>query len=72
MGWLLILEKKNDWSQTLYKEKRQVTVDGTLWVDKIRSEHDSALKEQADSVDNLVIPKQQNWDEYDAEQMSDE
>ena len=61
-----------DWSQTLYKEKRQVTVDGTLWVDKIRSEHDSALKEQADSVDNLVIPKQRNGDEYDAEQMSDE
>ena len=61
-----------DWSQTLYKEKRQVTVDGTLWVDKIRAEHDSALKEQADSVDNLVIPKQRNGDEYDAEQMSDE
>ena len=61
-----------DWSQTLYKEKRQVTVDGTLWVDKIHSEHDSALKEQADSVDNLVIPKQRNGDKYDAERMSDE
>ena len=61
-----------DWSQTLYKEKRQVMVDGTLWVDKIRAEHDSSLKEQADSVDNLVIPKQRNGDENDAEQMSDE
>ena len=47
-------------------------MDGTLWVDKIRAEHDSALKEQADYVDNLVIPKQRNGDEYDAEQMSDE
>ena len=36
-----------DWSETLYKEKRLVSMDGTLWVDKIRSEHDSAVKDQA-------------------------
>ena len=47
-------------------------MDGTLWVDKIRSEHDSAVKDQAEAVDKLVIPKQRNGDEYDAEQMSDE
>jgi DNA replication protein DnaC len=61
-----------DWSETLYKEKRRVSVDGTLWVDKIRSDHDNAAKEQAEAVDKLVIPKQRNGDEYDAEQMSDE
>ena len=47
-------------------------MDGTLWVDKIRSEHDSAVKDQAEAVDKLVIPKQRNGDEYNAEQMSDE
>ena len=61
-----------DWSETLYKEKRLVSMDGTLWVDKIRSEHDSAVKDQAEAVDKLVIPKQRNGDDYDAEQMSDE
>ena len=61
-----------DWSESLYKEKREVTVDGTLWVDKIRAEHDSAVKDQAQAVDNLVIPTQRNGDEYDAEEMSEE
>ena len=59
-----------DWSESSYKEKRDVTVDGTLWVDKIRAEHDSAVKDQAEAVDNLVIPTQRNGDEYDAEEMS--
>ena len=71
-GMTVDIGTKFDWSETLYKEKRQVSVDGTLWVDKIRSEHASAVKEQADAVDNLVIPTQRNGDEYDAEQMSDE
>jgi hypothetical protein len=61
-----------DWSESLYKEKRRVSVDGTLWVDKIRAEHDSAVKDQAEAVDNLVIPTQRNGDEYDAEEMSNE
>ena len=39
---------------------------------KIRSAHDSVVKEQANAVDNLVIPTQTNDNEYDAEQMSDE
>ena len=38
--------------------------------EKIRSAHDSVVKEQADAVDNLVIPTQTNGNEYDAEQMS--
>ena len=61
-----------DWSKSLDKEKRQVTIDGTLWVDKIRSEHDNAVKDQAQAVDNLVIPTQRNGDEYNVEKMSDE
>ena len=36
-----------DWSETLYKEKCRVSMDGTLWIDNIRSEHDSAAKDQA-------------------------
>ena len=32
-----------DWSKTLYKEKRRVSVNGTLRVDKICSEHDNAV-----------------------------
>ena len=60
-----------DWSETLYKEKRQVSMDGTLWLDKIRSEHDNAVKDQTGAVDKLVIPKQRNDNEYNAEQMSD-
>ena len=47
-------------------------MDVTQWVDKIHSEHNSAVREQAEAVDKLVIPKQRNGDEYDAEQMSDE
>jgi len=43
-----------------------------LWVDKIRAEHDSAVKDQAQAVDNLVIPTQGNGDEYDVEKMPDE
>jgi len=61
-----------DWSKSLYKEKQEVTVYGTLWVDKIRAEHDNAVKDQAQAVDNLVIPTQINGDEYNVEKMSDE
>ena len=43
-----------------------------MWVDKIRAEHDNAVKDQAQAVDNLVIPTQRNGDEYDVEKMSDE
>jgi len=43
-----------------------------LWVDKIRAEHDNSAKDQAQAVDNLVIPTKRNDDEYDVEKMSDE
>ena len=56
-----------DLSESLYKEKQEVTVEGTLWVEKIRAEHDNAVKDQAQAVDNLVIPTQRNGDEYDVE-----
>ena len=49
-----------DWSESLYKEIRQFSTDGTLWVDKIRSEHDNAVRAQAEAVDKLVLPKQRN------------
>ncbi len=61
-----------DWSESLYKKKWDVTIDVTFWVDKIHAEHDSAVKDQAQAVDNLVIPTQRNGDEYDVEKMSDE
>ncbi len=49
------------------KEKRDVTVDGTLWVDKISEKHDHAMKYQAQAVDNLVIPTQRNGHKHDDE-----
>ena len=61
-----------DWSESLYKEQRRISVDSTLWVDKIRAEHDSAVKYQAQAVDNLIIPTQRNGDAYDVDKMSDE
>ena len=61
-----------DWSKSLYKETRKVSIDGTLWVDKIRAKHASAVKDQAEAVDKLVLPKQRNGNKYDAEQLSDE
>ena len=71
-GMTVDIGTKFDWSKTLYKDKHLVSVDGTLWVKKIRSVHDSTVKEQADAVDNLVIPTQTNGNEYDVEQLSDE
>ena len=38
---------------------------------KIHSARNSTVEEQADAVDNLVIPMQTNGNEYDAKQMSD-
>ena len=61
-----------DWSESLYKEQRGVTIDGTSWVEAIQQQHDKAVKDQAQAVDNLVIPTQKNGDAYDVEMLSDE
>ena len=61
-----------DWSESTFSERRDVRIDGTLWVDSIRAEHDSAVRDQAHAVDNIVIPIQRNGDAYDVEKMSDE
>jgi predicted nucleic-acid-binding protein/DNA replication protein DnaC len=61
-----------DWSESLYKEDRDVSIDGTSWVDSIREQHVNAVKDQAQAVDNLVIPTQKNGDAYDIEMLSDE
>ena len=61
-----------DWSQSLFREERDVTIDGTSWVDAIREQHANAIKDQAQAIDNLVIPTQKNGDAYDVEMLSDE
>ena len=61
-----------DWSRSLFKEERDVTIDGTSWVDAIREQHANAIKDQAQAIDNLVIPTQKNGDAYDVEMLSDE
>ena len=61
-----------DWSESLFKEERDVTIDGTSWVDTIREQHANAIKDQAQAIDNLVIPTQKNGDAYDVEMLSDE
>ena len=47
-----------DWSQSFFSEERHVTIDGTSWVDAIREQHANAIKDQAQAIDNLVIPTQ--------------
>ena len=54
------------------EKKRNVTIDGTSWVDTIREQHANAIKDQAQAIDNLVIPTQKNGDAYDVEMLSDE
>ncbi len=65
MARLLILEQSLTSPKLCTRKKRQVSVDGTLWVDKIRAEHDNAVKDQAQAVDNLVISTKRNRNEYD-------
>jgi len=61
-----------DWSESLFREGRDVSIDGTSWVDAIREQHANAVKDQAQAIDNLVIPTQKNGDAYDVEMLSDE
>ena len=61
-----------DWTESLFREERDVTIDGTAWVDAIREQHANAIKDQAQAIDNLVIPTQKNGDAYDVEMLSDE
>ena len=56
-----------DWSESLYKEQRNVTIDGTSWVDTIQQQHNKAIKDQANAVENLIIPTQSNGNVYDIE-----
>ena len=61
-----------DWSESLFGEGRDVTIDGNSWVDTIRERHANAIKDQAQAIDNLVIPNQKNGNAYDVEMLSDE
>ena len=61
-----------DWSESLYKEQRDITIDGTSWVNEIQQQHAKAIKDQASAVDNLIIPTQNNGNAYDVEMLSDE
>ena len=61
-----------DWSEMLHKEERDAPIDGTSWVDTIRTQHDSGTKDQAQAVDNLVIPTQRNGDAHDVGTLLDE
>ena len=56
----------------MYKEECDVSINGISWVDTIRTQHDSAIKDQAQAVDNLAIPTQRNGDAYGIEIFSDE
>ena len=62
---------KFDWSNSLYKEDQDIAIDGTICVDKICAEHDSAARNQVQAVNNLVISTQRTGDTYDVENMSD-
>lgn len=61
-----------DWSELLYKEDRDVTIDGTLWVNEIQQQYGKAIKDQASAVNNLIIPTQNNGDPYDVDMLSEE
>ena len=61
-----------DWSDSLFKEKWDVAIDGTSWVDSICEQHDNAIKDQAQAVNNLIIPTHQKGDLYEDEALSGE
>ena len=61
-----------DWTDSVYKEERKTQIDGRDWVDKIRSEQEKAISEQASASGKLVIPIQRNGEGYDVDQMSKE
>ena len=44
-----------DWTDSVYKEERKTRIDGRDWVDKIRSEQEKAISEQASASGKLVI-----------------
>ena len=71
-GMTVDIGAKHDWSQSTFGEKRDLSCDGTRWVDKIREENEKAVKDQASAVDNLVIPMQRDGEPYDVESMSAE
>ena len=60
-----------DWSESLYKENPDVTIDGALWVNEIQQQHGKAIKDQASAVDNLIIPTQNYGNPYDVDMLSE-
>ena len=61
-----------DCSESLFKEGRDVSIDGASWVDAISEQHANAVKDQAQVIDNLLIPTQKNGNAYNVEMLSDE
>ena len=55
---------KIDWTVGWFRGKRKVRLSGRDWVDFVITKHQSALREEASSVNNLVIPKLRNGKEY--------
>ena len=53
-----------DWTVRTFQEKRDVSVNGEDWVDDIRTKHKQAMKNQASSISDLVIPKRRDGSKY--------
>ena len=61
-----------DWTDSVYKEERKTQIEGRDWVEKIWSEQEKAISEQASVSVKLVISFQRNREGYDVDQMSKE
>ena len=45
-----------NFDRSVYREKRDVAIDGTSWVDSIREQHNNYIKDRDHAVNNLIIP----------------
>ena len=61
-----------DWTLLRYDGVRTIDIEGELWVDKVREDHYNAVRDQAASIDNLVIPKQKDGMPYSVDSLSSE
>ncbi len=61
-----------DWTQMRFDGERDIRISGELWVDKVREDHYNAMKDQATSIDNLIIPQQRDGTPYSVENLSSE
>ena len=51
-----------DWIVSTFNEDRDVTIDeGVVWADTIKEIQDKAMRKQASSAKNLIIPRQKRW-----------